>query len=171
MTTQHLRPVRPFRHLRASSPFCAWAPTLAATLILLTGAASAQTTVTDAWIRGTVAQQRATGLFAQVTSTTGGRIVEVRSPVANVVELHEMRMDGDVMKMRAVAGLDLPAGKAVALKPGGYHVMLIDLKQQLKPGERVPVTLVIEGKQGQRENVELQVPVKDLSTAQGGMKH
>jgi periplasmic copper chaperone A len=145
--------------------------TLAAALMMCAAMASAQTTVTDAWIRGTVAQQKATGMFAQVTSASGGTLVAARSPVASVVEIHEMRMDGDVMRMRAVAGLDLPAGKAVALKPGGYHVMLIDLKQQLKPGVTVPVTLVIEGKDGKRETVELQVPVKDLTSAHGSMKH
>jgi periplasmic copper chaperone A len=159
MTTKHFR------------PFHTWTSTLSATLILFAGAASAQTTVTDPWIRGTVAQQKATGMFAQVTSASGGTLVAARSPVASVVEIHEMRMDGDVMRMRAVPGLELPAGKAVALKPGGYHVMLIDLKQPLKPGETVPVTLVIEGKDGKRETVELQVPVKDLTTAHGSMKH
>jgi len=126
--------------------------------------ARAQTTVKDAWIRGTVAQQKATGLFAQITSTAGGKLVSASSPVAGVVEIHEMAMDGNVMKMRAVPGLDLPAGKAVELKPGGYHVMLLDLKQQLKEGETVPVTLVIEGKDGKKESIEVKAPVKALTT-------
>ncbi len=146
-----------------------------ATLALaLATAASAQTTVKEAWVRGTVAQQKSTGLFAQITSVAGGKLVSVSSPVANIVEVHEMAMEGNVMKMRAMPGLDLPAGKAVELKPGGYHVMLIDLKQQLKPGEMVPVTFVVEGKDGKRESVEVKAPVKDLSgghDAMKGMKH
>jgi copper(I)-binding protein len=129
-------------------------------------AAHAQTTVKDPWVRGTVAGQKATGMFGQVVSTSGGKLVSASSPVAGVVEIHEMVMDGNVMKMRAIAGLELPAGKPVDLKPGGYHVMLMDLKQELKTGESVPVTLVIEGAGGKRESVELKAPVKALADSQ-----
>ena len=129
------------------------------------GAASAcaQTTVKDAWARGTVPQQRATGVFAQITSAAGGRLVEARSPAAARTEIHTMVLDGNVARMRQIAGLDLPAGKPVELRPGGYHIMLIDLKQQLAPGDSVPLTLVIEAAGGRRETVELSVPVKPLS--------
>jgi len=132
---------------------------------LAAGSALAQTTVKDAWVRGTVPQQKATGMFAQITSTAGGRLVSARSPVAGVTEIHEMSMDGGVMRMRAVAGLDLPAGKAVELKPGGYHVMLMDLKQQLKEGETVVVTLVVQGQDGKSETLEVRAPVKPLATS------
>jgi len=132
-------------------------------LALAAQCAWAQTTVTDAWVRGTVAQQKATGAFMQLTSAQGGRLVSVQSPVAGVVEIHEMAMEGNVMKMRAVPGLDLPAGKAVELKPGAYHVMLMDLKQPLKDGETVPLTLVVEGKDGKRETLEVKAPVKALA--------
>jgi len=147
---------------------------IAAALVLCTAPAFAQTTVKDAWIRGTVPQQKATGLFAQITSAQGGKLVAGSSPVAGIVEIHEMAMEGNVMKMRALpAGLDLPAGKAVDLKPGGYHVMLMDLKQQVKEGETVPVNLVIEGKDGKKETLTLQVPVRALNAAapMGGHKH
>ncbi|MCP5271648.1 MAG: copper chaperone PCu(A)C [Burkholderiaceae bacterium] len=148
--------------------------------LCLAGAAHAQVTVKDAWVRGTVAQQRASGLFAQITSAQGGKLVAASSPVAGVVEIHEMSMEGSTMRMRELTGgLALPAGQAVELKPGGYHVMLMDLKQQLKAGETVPVTLVVEGPDGQRENVEVQAPVRALGAAggmqpggmHGGMKH
>lgn len=129
----------------------------------------AQTAVKDPWVRGTVAQQKATGMFAQITSTAGGKLVSASSPVAGVVEIHEMAMENNVMKMRAVTALDLPAGKAVDLKPGGYHVMLMDLKQQLKEGETVPVTLTVEGKDGKKETVEVKAPVKPL--VHSPMKH
>jgi periplasmic copper chaperone A len=126
--------------------------------------ALAATTVTDAWVRGTVPAQKATGMVAQVTSAEGGKLVSASSPVAKVVQIHEMAMDGQMMKMRQIPSLDLPAGQAVELKPGGYHVMLMDLKQQLKPGSTVPVTLVIEGKDGKRESVNVTAPVKALNT-------
>ena len=144
---------------------------VSAALLVFAHGAQAQTTVKDPWIRGTVAQQKATGMFAQVTSATGGRLVSASSPVANVVEIHEMAMEGDVMKMRAIGGLDLPPGKAVDLKPGGYHVMLIDLKQQLKAGDTVPVTLVVQGKDGKQEKIDVKAPVKNLAAGPGDMKH
>ncbi len=139
--------------------------TVLAALALAAGAVSAQTTVKDAWVRGTVEPQKATGAFMSITSTQGGKLVAAQSPVAGVTEVHEMAMDGNVMKMRAIAALDLPAGKAVELKPGGYHVMLMDLKQPVKAGETVPLTLTIEGKDGKRETLELKVPVKAAAAA------
>ena len=72
------------------------------------------------------------------------------------------KMDGGVMKMGAVPSLELPAGQAVELKPGGYHVMLMGLKQQLKAGDSVPLTLTVEGKGGQKETVQVTAPVKAL---------
>ena len=124
----------------------------------------AQVTVKDPWVRATVPAQKATGAFMQITSAQDARLVEARSPVAGVVEVHEMVMEKEVMKMRAMKGLDLPAGKTVELKPGGYHVMLMDLKEQMKEGATVPVTLVVEGKDKKRSTVEVKAPVKPLTT-------
>jgi copper(I)-binding protein len=126
--------------------------------------AAAQTAVSDPWVRGTVAQQKATGAFMKLTSAQGGKLVSAQSPAAGVVEIHEMAMEGTVMKMRAVPGLDLPAGKAVELKPGGYHVMLMDLKQPLKAGDTVAISLVVEGKDGKKETIEVKAPVKALGS-------
>jgi len=112
--------------------------------------ASAQTTVKEPWVRGTVAQQKASGAFMQITSTQGGKLLSVSSPLAGVAEIHEMAMEGTTMRMRPVPSLELPAGKMVELKSGGYHVMLMDLKQQLKAGDTVPIVLVVEGKDGKR---------------------
>ena len=125
----------------------------------------AQVNVDKPWVRATVAQQKATGAFLQLTAASDSRLVEVRSPVAGVVEIHEMAMEGSTMKMRAVSGLDLPAGKAVELKPGGYHVMLMDLKQTIKAGDSVPLTLVIEGRDKKRQTIELKAEARQL----GGM--
>ncbi len=136
-----------------------------AALVATAASAQAQTTVADAWVRATVAQQKATGMYAQITSAQGGKLVSASSPVAGVVEIHEMKMEGDVMRMRAVTDLALPAGQAVALKPGGYHVMLMDLKQPLKAGDTVPVTLVVEGADKKRESVEFKAMVRAAAAA------
>jgi copper(I)-binding protein len=131
-----------------------------------TGAAFGQVTVTDPWVRGTVAQQKATGAFMSLKADQDVRLVAAKSPVAGVVEIHEMAMENEIMRMRALPkGLDLPAGKTVELKPGGYHVMLMDLKQQMKEGETVPVTLVIEGKDKKQVNIEVKAPVRPLAAA------
>jgi copper(I)-binding protein len=122
-------------------------------------------------VRATVAQQKATGAFMKINATQPSRLVEVKSPAAGVVELHEMRMENNVMRMRAVAGIELPAGKAVELKPGGYHVMLMDLKQQMKEGDTVPITLVVEGQDKKRESVEVNAPVRSLKAGHHDMKH
>ena len=137
--------------------------TILAAILLIAMPALAQVTVKDAWVRATVPEQKSTGAFMQLTSPTATRLVEARSTAAKVVEIHEMAMDGNVMKMRAVAGVDLPAGKAVELKPGGYHVMLVDVKSQIKDGDSVPITLVFEGKDKKRETVEVKAAARPLN--------
>jgi hypothetical protein len=131
----------------------------AAAALFLALPAVAQVTVAEPWIRGTVPGQMATGAFMRITSPRPAKLLEAASPVAGVVEIHEMAMEGNVMRMRAVPALELPAGRAVELKPGGYHVMLMDLKRTLKEGESVPVTLVVESGD-QRERIDLAVPVR-----------
>ncbi|MBI1771823.1 MAG: copper chaperone PCu(A)C [Burkholderiales bacterium] len=127
--------------------------------------AQAQVTVSEAWVRATVSQQKATGAFMQIKSVKDARLLEVRSPVAGVAEIHKMEMADNMMKMRAVDGVDLPAGKMVELKPGAYHVMLLDLKAQVKEGDVVPVTLVVEGKDKKRETIQVKAIVKPLNQA------
>jgi copper(I)-binding protein len=135
----------------------------AAWAAIFTGNALAQIKVLEPWIRATVPQQRATGAFMQLSAPQDTRLVEVKSPIAGVVEIHEMKMENSVMKMRAVTGVDVPAGKAVDLKPGGYHVMLLNLKEQMKDGASVPLTLVFEGKDKKRETVEVNATVRPLA--------
>lgn len=149
---------------------------IAPALIALLGSlawlpASAQTTVKDAWVRGTVAQQKATGAFMQLQSAQGGKLVSAATPAAGMVEIHEMAMEGTTMKMRAVNSVDLPAGQVVELKPGGFHVMLMDLKAPLKAGDSVPLTLVIEGKDGKRETLALKATVRALGGDSAMPKH
>ena len=146
--------------------------TLSTLLIALGAPALAQTTVKDPWVRSTVAQQKATGAFMQITSTTGGKLMSISTPSAGVVELHAMTMAGNTMQMRALpAGLDLPAGKAVDLKPGGYHLMLMDLKAPLRAGDTVALTLVVEAKDGQKETLVVKAPVKALGAGMAEHKH
>jgi periplasmic copper chaperone A len=128
----------------------------------------ADVTVADPWVRGTVPGQRATGAFMKLTSPTDTALVGASSPVAKVVEVHEMKMDGGMMKMRAVPELRLPAGTAVTLSPGGYHVMLMDLTQTLKEGDSVKVTLTFVDKDGRKTTQDVKAPVRAL-TASGGM--
>lgn len=131
----------------------------------LTTAASAQVTVSNAWVRATVPQQTATGAFMQLTAAKDTRLVSVSSSAVPTVEVHEMSMQDHVMKMRQIPALTLPAGKLVELKPGGYHVMLMDLKQPMKAGDTLPLTLVFEDEAGKRETVEVKAEVRALNAA------
>ena len=139
---------------------------------LACGSLYAQTVeVRDAWVRTSVQGQKATGAFMKITAKENMKLVSVSSPVAGVAEVHEMKMEGDVMKMRAVqGGLDLPAGKTVELSPGGYHVMMMDLKAALPKDSTVPLTLVFRDAKGVESKVELKVPVA-LSMDAGQHKH
>jgi hypothetical protein len=140
---------------------------LSGALLALAGAhAWAQSVeVKDAWVRSTVPGQQGTGAFMKITPSEGTRLVGVTSPVAGVAELHEMKLSNDVMTMRAVPVLDLPAGKTFELKPGGYHVMLMDLKQPLIKGSEVPLTLVFKDAKGTESRVALKLPAS--TTAPG----
>ncbi len=133
--------------------------------LLAAGAAHAQVSVKDAWVRATVPQQKATGAFMRIESAQDRKLVSARSPLTPTVEVHEMSMRDNVMRMREVPAIDVPAGKPLELRPGGYHIMLRDLTQQVKEGEVVPLTLVFEGPGGQRENVEVRATVKGLQHA------
>ncbi len=144
-----------------------------ALLLTLTASAWAQTTVKieDAWVRGTVAQQKATGAFMRLTPSQNARLVSASTPVAGVVEIHEMALENDIMKMRQIPGLDLAAGRTMELKPGGYHVMLMDLKQPMKGGDTVPLTLVFEDAAGKRFSQDIQAPVTALGGGNAPMQH
>jgi hypothetical protein len=100
--------------------------------------------VIDPWARATVPGQKVGGVYMEIVSSRDARLTGVASPVADAAEVHSMTMVGGTMKMRVVEALDLPARKAVKLAPGGYHVMLFNLKKPLVAGEKVPLTLVIE---------------------------
>jgi len=119
----------------------------------------ADVAVKDAWVRATVPGQKGTGAFMSLTAKSDLRLVGASSAVAGIAEVHEMSMNGDVMQMRAVTGVDLPAGKTVALRAGGFHVMLLDLKTALPKNATVPLTLLFKDAKGVESKVEVTVPV------------
>lgn len=125
--------------------------------------AQSELSITAPWVRATVPAQKSTGAYMHLLSASGARLVRVSSPVAATVELHQMEMSGEMMKMRQVDGIELPAGKGVNLASGSYHIMLVGLKRQLKQGDAVDITLQVLGKDKKRENITIKVPVKPLN--------
>jgi copper(I)-binding protein len=130
--------------------------------------------VEGAWARATVQGQKATGAFMKFTAPQATRLVAVSTPVAGVAEIHEMKMDGGVMKMRAMPVLDLPANQAVELKPGSYHLMLMDLKTPLMKDSTVALTLTFKDAKGVESKQQISVPVNTGMPAEhshGDHKH
>jgi len=120
---------------------------------------SANISVTDAWARATMPGQPVSGAYMNIQSDADARLISVSSPVVPQVEVHEMKMDGDVMRMREVKAIDLPKGKTVSLRPGGYHIMLMNLKKPIAAGEIIPLALVIES-DGKRQTVEVKAEAR-----------
>lgn len=146
----------------------------ALTAAWVSGTAFAQTapvTVDGAWARASVQGQKGTGAFMRLTAKDGARLVRAESPAAGITEVHEMKMEGDVMKMRALLALELPAGKTVELKPGGLHVMLLDLKAPLMKDTSVPITLVFQDAKGVESKLDLTVPVAAAAPGGTGAHH
>ena len=129
-------------------------------LLVASSAAAQALKVQNAWVRATVQGQKATGAFMQITAPATTTLVGVSTPVAGLAEIHEMKMDGDVMRMRPLSqGLELPAGTTVRLQPGGYHLMLMDLKVPLQKDSTIPLTLSLRDSKGVPSTQELRVPV------------
>lgn len=127
----------------------------AAVLSLAACTAMAQVEITDAWVRATMQGQKATGAFMNLTAKKATRLVGIKTDAAAVAEVHEMTMDKEVMRMRTIPVLELPAGKTVSLKPGGYHVMLMNLKEPLPLDSHVQLTLLFEDAAGVKSQQEL----------------
>ena len=138
---------------------------LIASLLTITAGAWAQAVtvkVEGAWVRGTVATQKASGAFMRLTPSAQARLVSVSSPVADLAEIHAMSMENDIMKMRQVDGVDLKAARSTELKPGGFHIMLMGLKAPLKGGDMVPMTLTFEDADKKTFTQEVNIPVTAL---------
>lgn len=123
--------------------------------------------VDDAWVRATLPGQKVAGVYMTLTSDVGGRLVAVESAAAPSAEIHEMRHQDGVMKMRRIESLDLPAGQAVKLAPGGFHIMLMDIGQQLQAGQEVSLDLVVE-EAGKRRTIPVKAPVRAAAGGAGG---
>lgn len=122
-------------------------------------AVAANVTVTSAWARATMPGQPVSAAYMQIMSDVDAKLVGASSPAVPQVEVHEMKMDGDVMIMREVKALDLPKGKTVTLEPGGLHIMLMNLKQPIAAGEVIPLTLVIESG-GKKQTVDVKAEAR-----------
>lgn len=126
-------------------------------------AQTAPVSVERAWLRATVQGQTTTGAYMTLTAREPLVLTGVSSPAAGVVEIHEMRMDGDIMRMRAVENLPLGPGKPLELKPGGYHVMLTQLRMRLQPSASVPLTLQFRTSSGEVSELRLSIPVRTMA--------
>ena len=115
------------------------------------------------WVRATVAGQQSTGAFMSLTARAPTTLVRVATPAAGIAEIHEMKMDGDIMRMRQLLAVDLPAGQAIELKPGASHVMLMDLKQPMKPGSTVPLVLTFRDAKGVESQLSVALPVAQVA--------
>lgn len=124
---------------------------------------AANVSVTDAWARATMPGQQVSGAYLQIKSDVDARLLSVSSPAVPRVEMHEMKMDGDVMRMREVKAIDLPKGQTVTLEPGGFHLMLMNLKKPIAAGDVIPFTLMVESG-GKKQSIE----VKAVARATGG---
>lgn len=131
--------------------------------------------IEQAWVRPAVPGQQGTGGYMKLTAVEAQRVVGISSPVAGVAEIHQMKMQGDVMTMSAAGVLELPAGRTVELKPGGLHLMLMDLKQPLAAGSTVPLTLVLRNSRGVETRVETLLRVSSTppsaGTVPGAQRH
>jgi copper(I)-binding protein len=122
--------------------------------------------VSGPWVRATVPGQSGTGGFMSLRAKSGPlQLVGFTTPVADSAELHEMAMDGAVMRMRPVDAVDLPLGQAVELKPGGHHLMLMGLKKPLKAGSSLPLVLKLKTPDGRLLEQHLSVPVRTAAPA------
>ena len=147
--------------------------TLLAAMAVVSGAAawaqaSAPVTVLAPWARATVQGQRTSGAFMTLEAKEPVTLVGASSPVAGRAELHEMKLEGDVMRMREVDSLRVEAGKPLQLKPGGFHMMLVDLKAPLAPNTSIPLTLPFRTAAGEQRQLALQVPVSATPPKEAG---
>lgn len=120
---------------------------------------AADISVSNAWARATMPGQPVSGAYMQIRSDADARLVSVSSPAVPRVEMHEMKMDGDVMRMREVKAIELPKGKTVSLEPGGFHIMLMNLQKPIAAGDVIPLILTVESG-GKRQTVELKAEAR-----------
>jgi periplasmic copper chaperone A len=126
----------------------------------VSAAAAQSVKITNAWVRPTAPGQTSAGAYMELTSEPPAALVAAGSAVAGRAELHSMSMEGGIMRMRALPRVELPAGQTVKLAPGGMHLMLLDLKQPLKTGDKVPLVLTIQSSGTSITTVKVEAEVK-----------
>ena len=132
--------------------------------MLFVSAVHAQATIAveNVWARATVPGQKVGAVYLEIRSESPAKLIGVSSPAARSAEIHSMSNEGGVMKMRQLKQLDLPAAQTVRLAPNGNHIMLLDIKQPLQPGARVPLTLIVEQK-GKKKWIQVQAEVRAVA--------
>lgn len=123
--------------------------------------------VQSAWVRPTVGEQDSTGAYLTITSQEAIALVGVATPAAEIAEVHEMKMDGEIMRMRMAERIDLKAGEPLELKPGGYHVMLMALTAPIEAGQEIELSLQFEKPDGST----IEMPVKAVAAQNAGGGH
>jgi copper(I)-binding protein len=117
--------------------------------------ASAEIVIKDSWVRSTMPEQKVTGVFMKISSDKAVKLVGGNTKIAEIFQLHEMSMQGDVMKMRQVNEIAVEPAKSIELKPGSYHIMLINLKQPVKEGSQVDLNLEFIDESGKKQIVKV----------------
>lgn len=143
----------------------------AAALLLATQVQAGEVSVSDAWSRATAPGQEVGMVGLVITSQKDARIVAVTSPASETAEIHTMTMDNGVMKMRQLENLPLTAKKPATLGPGGDHLMLIGLKQPLKAGETVALTLTVQFADKSTEKINVTAQIRALTAMQNKYQH
>ena len=148
-------------------------PSIIAFICMLTFASvsHAQVTVSDPWVRATVAEQTSTGAFMHLIAKSDSKLIGATSSAADHVEIHKMAMENDVMKMRQIPELALPANQQITLEPGSYHIMLLGLKTQVNPGDEVPLALTVEEGNGERQQIKVRAIAKPIQGSQHNHHH
>ncbi|WP_020167777.1 MULTISPECIES: copper chaperone PCu(A)C [Methylotenera] len=137
--------------------------TILCTLFLIAGNAHADALISDAWVRANAPGQSVGAAYMTLKSPQDSTLFHVESPSAGSVEIHSMTMENGIMKMRALETLPLEAGKPEKLAPGGFHLMLFDLKKPLKVGEKTTFTLSFKDKAGKVTHQDVMLPIKEAN--------
>ena len=127
--------------------------------------------ITDIWSRATAPGQKVAGVYFDIESKRGAKLVGAQTSLTDRAELHIMSMDDGVMRMRQVESVDLPPGETVKFKPGGYHVMLLDLKRPLEPGTKVVLTLLVEDEKQEITRYLITAEVRNLDGSKPEHQH
>ena len=132
--------------------------------LLATSALADNIKIENAWVRATAPGQKVAGGFMDLTADADMTLIGGSSPVSREFELHFMRMQDGVMEMRQMQEIKLPKGKTVSLEPGDLHVMFIGLKSQIKPGQKVPMTLIVKDADGKQQKLAVQAEALSSSS-------